>query len=118
MKSLSNHQFEQNYANFILKTIKDVLKEVLGEKTFRKMVRIMRDNYSLDIDDLLEKTEAFSGVLHEILGQGSVIVEDLIVENLYMSIGLALTWKKGFSLSDYIAELPSAYKPVNRQLQC
>jgi len=117
MKSLSNHQLEREYDGFVVKTIKVVLKEVLGEKAFRKMIRVMRENYSLELDDLPEKTEAFSWVLREILGEGSTIIEDLIVENLYTSLGLVLTWKRDFSLSDYIAELPSTYRPVNQQLR-
>ena len=52
-----------------------------------------------------EKSQAFSSALSNILGHGSTIIEDLIIESLYLSFGKELLWKKELSFSDYISQI-------------
>ena len=114
-KSLLEHSLEGNRDDLILKTIQDILTEVFGEKSFRKMRQTMKQSYSLEWYEVPLKSDVFSSALRRILGSGSVIIEDLIIENLYSNLGLELRWKKGFSFPDYIAQLPSASRTVSRR---
>ena len=53
---------------------------------------------------------ALADSLPKILGTGSVIIEDLILETLYSKLGCQLQWKKDCRFPDYIAELKSRTK--------
>jgi hypothetical protein len=112
MRSVSRENPCTNRNEVILKTVRDIFLNVFGEKSFRKMVQAMRENYALDWEDIPEKSHVFSSALKDILGHGSIIIEDLIVENLYTSFGKELMWKKEFSFSDYITQLDSCLQSV------
>ena len=107
MRSVLKENPGTNREEAILKTVQDVLLDVFGEKSFKKMLRVMKVNYALEWQDIPEKSQTFSSALGNILGHGSIIIEDLIVENLYNSFGKELMWKKEFSFSDYISQLCS-----------
>ncbi len=96
----------------VLGTIQNVLLDVFGEKTLKKMRQVLKDSYSLEWQEIPEKSEAFSSALKEILGRGAVIIEDLIVENLYNSLGKGLQWRKDYTFSDYISSLSEDNKPI------
>jgi hypothetical protein len=112
MRSALKQSVEKDSDELILKTIQSVLLEIFGEKTVRKIRHIMKENYSLEWQDVPEKSEVFSSALKEILGQGAAIVEDLIVENLYNSLGKKILWRKDYSFSDYISSLSIDCKPI------
>ncbi len=114
MKVVSKERLEQNCDRLVLKTIEDVLINVFGAKTFEKMVRVMEENFSINWDEIPHKSEVFSRALKEMLGVGSIIIEDLIIEILYINFGLELRWKKGFTFSDYINELYLMRKTVEQ----
>jgi hypothetical protein len=112
MRSIFKQSVEKGSDELILKTIQGVLLEVFGEKSVRKIRHILKENYSLEWQDVPEKSEAFSSALKEILGRGAAIIEDLIVENLYSSLGKELLWRKDYSFSDYISDLSTDCKPI------
>ena len=112
MRSVLKENFGTNRDEVILKAIQDILLNVFGEKSFKKMLRVMKENYALEWQDIPEKSQTFSSALRDILGHGSIIIEDLIVENLYISFGKELMWKKEFSFSGYITQLSSCFQDV------
>jgi hypothetical protein len=112
MRSVLKENFGTNRDEVILKTVQDVLLNVFGEKSFKKMLRVMKENYALEWQDIPEKSQLFASALRDILGHGSTIIEDLIVENLYVSFGKELMWKKELSFSDYITQLCSCFQAV------
>lgn len=87
--------------------VREVMLSIFGKKGFEGVMRVMREKYNLDIDEVSNKPHIFSEALHEIIGVGSVIIEDLIIENLYMRAGLEILWKKGYKFSDYINDVKS-----------
>jgi len=105
---------KKNYNALVLGTIQNVLLDVFGERTLRKIRQVLKDRYSLEWQEIPEKSEAFSSALKEILGKGAVIIEDLIVENLYKSLGKDLQWRKDYTFSDYISSLSEENKPILR----
>lgn len=105
MRSVIKQGAEKDYDAQIQKTVQNVMLDVFGEKTLNKIHQILKESYYLEWQDIPEKSEAFSSALKEILGKGALIIEDLIVENLYSSYGKELQWRKDFSFSDYILSL-------------
>ena len=78
---------------------------IFGKRTLERILRIMREKYSLKIDEVSEKPQVFSEALRRIIGGNSIIVEDLIVESLYIKIGLKSRWKKNYRFPDYMMEI-------------
>ena len=112
MRTVFKQSVEKDNDEIILKTIQGVMLEIFGEKSLRKIRHVMKENYSLEWHDIPEKSEAFSSALKEILGRGAVIIEDLIVENLYNNFGKELLWRKDFSFTDYISNLSIGNKLI------
>ena len=96
------HEVPRGPEGLILKTIEEVLINIFGKKTFNKILLIMKSNYALEWKEIPKRSKEFSVVLHQILGTGSIIVEDLIIESLYNNLGIELPRKKDSSFSDYI----------------
>ncbi|MCS7120329.1 MAG: hypothetical protein RMJ07_04405 [Nitrososphaerota archaeon] len=92
----------------MLKVVEEVLINVLGEKAFTRLVKALRRNFSLEWHEIPSKSDLFSFALKEMLGIGSTIIEDLIIENLYLKLGQEIRWRKDYKFSDYIKEILSA----------
>ena len=105
MKNILKDNLDSSRNDVVLKTIQNILLNVFGERSFKRILRIMREKYMLEWQEIPEKSQTFSSALEDILGRGSVIIEDLILENLYMSCGKELVWKEELSFSDYVSLL-------------
>lgn len=94
----------------ISRTAEQVMLNVFGRKAFESILRAMRERYFADLEEISQNPQAFSEALRRIVGAGSVIIEDLIIENLYTRVGLEFRWKKGYSFADYINEIKGFLK--------
>ena len=68
--------------DLILNIIENILLDIFGKKSLNSILLIMKKNYSLEWKDIPNRIEVFVKVLHKIFGKGSVIIENLIIENL------------------------------------
>jgi len=100
-------EIQGNREGLILKTIEEILTNIFGRETFNKMLLVMKKNYALEWREIPRRSKEFSIALNQILGTGSMIIEDLIIESLHDAFGFEITRKKEFSFSDYISELTS-----------
>jgi hypothetical protein len=89
----------------ISRVAEEVMLSIFGRKSLDNIIQIMKERYGLDLDEMPDKPRLFSEAMREIVGVSSVIIEDLIIENLYMKVGLEICWKKGYSFPDYINEV-------------
>ena len=99
-----------------IKSFDDTFTETIGEV----LKNIFEDDTSNIIMDYLEKNSAgkhinekaqiFSKIIPKILGVGSVIIEDLIIETLSSKYGLSLQKKNGYTFIDYVTDI---YKRVD-----
>jgi len=96
---------EEQANKMISGVAEEVMLNIFGRKALDNILRAMREKYFLDLEEMPERPDVFSEALRRIIGVGSVIIEDLIVENLYMKIGLEFRWKKNYVFSDYIKEI-------------
>lgn len=89
--------------------ISDVAEEVMlgifGRRALENIIRVLRERYGIDLNEISDKPHIFSEAMRRIIGAGSIIIEDLIIENLYMKTGLEFRWKKGYSFPDYVNEV-------------
>lgn len=96
---------EERANKMISRVAKEVMLSIFGRKSLDNIIQIMRERYGLDLDEISSKPRLFSEVMRKIIGVSSIIIEDLIIENLYMKVGLKIHWKKGYSFPDYINEV-------------
>ena len=103
---MMNLEERDEQANKIISEVaEEVMLNIFGRKALDNILRAMREKYFLDLEEMPERPEVFSEALHRIIGLGSVIIEDLIVENLYAKMGLEFRWKKSYTFPDYIKEI-------------
>jgi len=100
--------------DLILNIIENTLLDIFGKKSLNSILLIMKKNYSLEWKDIPNRIEVFAKALHKIIGKGSVIIENLIIEKLYLKLDLTFKWKKGYKSSDYIKELKKWFKETQR----
>jgi hypothetical protein len=89
----------------IIKTIEKVLMEIFGELPLTYILQGMKEKFNLGVNDAPSEPRAFSRALREILGKNSVIIEDLILENLYLNLEIRYKLEEGYNFSDYIRDL-------------
>jgi hypothetical protein len=91
----------------ILVTINEVFSDIFSRRSVETIYRTMEDVYSLRREEIPGNLERFSSALAAIVGKGHLIIEDLLVENLYVKKGVKYESKKGYDTDDYIEELRS-----------
>lgn len=96
---------EERINEVIIDVAEDVMRNIFGKRGLESIIRFMNERYGLDLNEMPDKPHMFSEALREIIGVGSVIIEDLIVENLYIKLGLEFRWRKGYKFPDYINEV-------------
>ncbi|MBS7648113.1 hypothetical protein KEJ17_00480 [Candidatus Bathyarchaeota archaeon] len=99
----------------ISEVVEEVMLSIFGRRGFESILRVMKEKYNLDLDGIPSNPQVFSKALREIIGVGSIIVEDLIVENLYMKVGLELRWRKGYRFPDYINDIKNSIQLNTRK---
>lgn len=91
----------------LLVTINEVFSDIFSRRSVETIYRTMEDVYSLRREEIPGNMTRFSSALAGIVGKGHVIIEDLLVENLYVKKGVRYEPKKGYDTGDYIEELRS-----------
>jgi len=79
------------------------LKQVFGEEPAK--IILQHAKKSAKWEENPKRVEAFAEALREILGSGSVLIENLILKSLYSKLELKFEEKKGYGFSDYVKEL-------------
>lgn len=88
----------------ITSTIKATLNDIFGRSVTRSINKAMKA-YSCKWEEVPCKAWLFSELLCRVIGEGHVIVEDLILENLYEKIGLEYEYIKGYEFHNYIEKI-------------
>ncbi len=83
-------------------TVDEVIKNVFEDKAAKSILGHFTESNSEELD---EKVKVLTDSLPKILGAGFVIVEDLILETLYLKCGRELKRRKGHGFRSYIMEL-------------
>ena len=94
----------------LVETIDEVVGNVFGEKTAKIILQYLKEKGS---ETVLQRVESFSDALPRILGRGSAVVEDLILDTLCLKCGLKLERKEGCGFIDYVKELGTKSSGTN-----
>jgi len=88
----------------IITTIKTTLQTIFGKRvsgTINKALRI----YSVRWDEIPSNPILLSEILTKMLGSGHVIVEDLILENLYEELGVPYAYIKDYRFHNHLERI-------------
>lgn len=88
----------------IITTIRKTLHNIFGRRVITSFNKALRA-HSLRWDEIPYNSRLFSEILTKIVGQGYVIIEDLILENLYGEIGLRYEFVEGYKFQDHIERI-------------
>jgi len=94
---------KRSFGFFVKETTEDVLNKVFGHSA-NNVIDIIEKNY-LSFDNISEKGQIFLEALDQILGKGGVIIQDLIIENLYANLGLEFRPVSDYRFTDYLEDL-------------
>ena len=86
----------------VIQTIYEIVRNIFEDDTAKTIFQYSRETGP---ESTNERVKAFADSLPKILGAGSVIIEDLVLETLYSKFGLELEWRKNYRFTDYVVEL-------------
>jgi type III secretory pathway component EscV len=96
---------EDKFDVLFLEIVENVLTEIFGVTSTRKMLQTMKKRYNLEVQEIPQEPGLFSHALRRILGKNHTVIEDIILENLCLKLKLKLKMKKDYTFSDYILDL-------------
>ena len=88
----------------IITTIRKTLHNIFGKRVVTSFNKALRA-HSLRWEEIPYNSMLFSEILEKIVGRGYVIIEDLIIENLYEEMGLQYEYVKGYKINDHIERM-------------
>ena len=96
---------ERPIDGLIREAVKDVLTEIFGELPLTYMFLTMTEKYHFEFNDIPQEPRLFSRALQDIFGNNHTIIEDLILEKLYLTLKHKIPLNEGYTFSDYIRTL-------------
>lgn len=94
----------------------ETLKQVFKEPGARVIYDYLENNSHLQREEIAEKAEVFSAGLDRLLSSGALVIEKLILKNLYCKLELKFTEKEGYEFSNYIKDLKKPEKANRKNL--
>ena len=91
--------------SLLLSVVDETLRQVFREAGTETIYGFLENNSNLKLEEIGEKPEAFSAGLERLMVSAALVIENLILKNLYSKLGLKFVEKEGYEFSDYIKEL-------------
>jgi hypothetical protein len=112
----------EEFNRLLLQTIDEDLKHIFRETATRIIYQFLENNYSLKREEIPEKLETFMEGLRGFFRSGAHMIEQSILEELHMKLGLKYKGRGGYRFMDYIDDLENVYhaiknSPKNKWLQ-
>jgi len=113
---------KEEFKKLLLETIDENLKQIFRETATHIIYQFLEKNYSLKREEIPEKLETFMDGLHEFFRSGAYMIEQSILEELHVRLGLQYKSREGHRFMDYIDDLENVYSaiknsPKNKWLQ-
>jgi hypothetical protein len=92
-----------SFEDTVKQTIKDIIRNVFEDD---EVVESIFQYFNKTRSNAMEEhAHILTDALPTILGSGSIIIEDLILETLYSKYNLDIVWKKDYRFADYLTDL-------------
>lgn len=97
---------EGEFDNTVHKTVNDALSQIFGYAATLIIYSHLEKTDSLTPEEIPKRLDAFARGLEDFLDSGALVVERIILKNLYSSYGFELKeTEKNRSFVDYIIQL-------------
>ena len=93
------------FCYLLLSVIEETINHIFKEEGAKIVYDFLKKQSGLQLKDVAEKPEDFSGPLESLLGSGAKTIEFLVLKSLYRQLGLKFEEKKAYGFPDYIKEL-------------
>jgi hypothetical protein len=111
-KAVTKEVFEAR----LLKIIDEKLNDLFGEMAASVIYSYLERRFSLKREDIPQNLGMFTEGLNEFLSSGALVIETIILRDLYSSFGLKFTQiTKNRGFVDYVNELKSKIKKMLSQ---
>jgi len=95
-----------DFESRLAKMVDEVLKQIFGQSAALIIYNHLENNRSLTPEKIPEEIETFTMGLKDLLGSGALVIEEMILKQLYSSYELEFRGiKEGCSFIDYITKL-------------
>ena len=113
---------KKNLNKLIVNTVDEELKKIFGETATLVIYGYLENNFSLKREKIPEKLETFMEGLHDFFRSGAHMIEQSILEELHVRLGLEYKSREGYKFMDYLDDLENVYhaiknSPKNKWLQ-
>ena len=89
----------------MLSVVDETMRQIFREAGVKVIYDYLENNCNLKREEIAEKPEVFSAGLKRLMVSAALVIEKMILENLYRKLGLKFEEKEGYEFSDYIKEL-------------
>lgn len=103
---------KEEFKKLLSQTIDENLKKIFRETATHIIYQFLENNYSLKREEIPEKLEPFIEGLHEFFRPGVHMIEQSILKELHVKLGLRYKSKKGYRFIDYIDDLENVYHAI------
>jgi PAS domain S-box-containing protein len=102
-----NRDYKTNMKSdaMLLEVLDETLDQVFKGVGVQVIYASFEKNFQLRREDIMKRTDMFSSGLEKLLGSAAVVIEKLIVKNLYRKTGLEYVEAEDFRFSKIINEL-------------
>jgi hypothetical protein len=103
---------KEEFKKFLLQTIDKNLKQIFREPATHIIYQFLEKKYSLKREEIPEKLETFMEGLQDFFRSGSRMIEQSILEELHVKLGLKYKGRKDYRFIDYIDDLGNIYHAI------
>ena len=103
---------KEEFKKLLLQIIDENLKQIFRETATHIIYKFLEKNYSLKREEIPEKLETFMEGLQDFFRSGAHMIEQSILEELHMKLGLKYKSRKDYRFMDYIDDLENVYHVI------
>jgi len=103
---------KEEFKKLLLQTIEENLKQIFRETATHIIYQFLENNYSLKREEIPEKLETFMEGLQEFFRSGAHMIEQTILKEMHLNLGLKYKSREGYRFVDYIDDLENVYQAI------
>lgn len=103
---------KEEFKKLILQTIDENLRQIFRETATQIVYQFLENSYSLKREEIPEKLETFMEGLQAFFRSGARMIEQSILEELHVKLGLKYKSRKDYGFMDCIDDLENVYHAI------
>ncbi|MEM3551660.1 MAG: hypothetical protein QXV01_11290 [Candidatus Bathyarchaeia archaeon] len=96
---------KREFNTVLIDVVDEALQTILGESGKEVVYYYLKNSYTLRKEDIPENPELFTEFLNKLFGAGTKIIENTILKNLCLKLGIKYNEAKNAKLTDLLREI-------------